>query len=101
MKAMRSMPLAAKACSAQSRRRRPPTSAKHFGVSAVVGISRRPRPAPMMIACIIPSRPHFLLSAGFRLGGGVPEQRGGKGGGQGPAGPDADGDLPAVTLQDP
>src|SRR5438105_2507102 len=46
MKAMRSMPLAAKASKAQSRRRRPPTLAKHLGVSAVVGMSRWPRPAP-------------------------------------------------------
>ena len=28
------------------------TSAKHLGVSAVVGINRRPRPAPMMMALI-------------------------------------------------
>ncbi len=30
--------------------RLPRTSAKHFGVSAVAGMSRCPRPAPMMIA---------------------------------------------------
>src|SRR6476659_4762091 len=53
MNATRSMPLARKAASAQSRMRRPPTSAKHLGVSAVVGIRRWPRPAPMMIACMV------------------------------------------------
>src|SRR6266511_274966 len=46
------MPLPAKAWSVQSRMRRPPTIAKHLGVSAVVGMSRMPRPAPMMMACM-------------------------------------------------
>src|SRR5437870_3185112 len=43
------IPMAAKASRAQSMRRRPPISAKHLGVSSVSGMSRRPRPAPMMI----------------------------------------------------
>src|SRR5262245_2434321 len=50
---MRSMPLARRAARAQSSRRRPATSAKHLGVSAVVGIRRWPRPAPMMMACMV------------------------------------------------
>src|SRR3954470_14610956 len=50
MKTTSVTPLAANAASAQSTRRRPPTSAKHLGVSAVVGMSRWPRPAPMTMA---------------------------------------------------
>src|SRR3954467_15676455 len=49
MKQTRSSPLAAKASTAQSSNRLPATSAKHFGTSAVVGINRRPRPAPITI----------------------------------------------------
>src|SRR5687767_2445090 len=44
------MPAAASASNPQSRMRLPCTWAKHLGVSAVVGISRRPRPAPIIIA---------------------------------------------------
>src|SRR5688500_19392128 len=61
MKATRSTPLARRAASVQSRMRRSPTSAKHLGVSAVVGISRLPRPAPMMMACILLPGRHVVL----------------------------------------
>src|SRR6266516_343152 len=49
MKQISVTPAPANARSVQSSRRRPFTSAKHLGVSAVVGINRRPRPAPMMM----------------------------------------------------
>src|SRR5687768_15006690 len=45
-------PPAASASIVQSRIRLPRISAKHFGAFSVVGMSLRPRPAPMMIARI-------------------------------------------------
>src|SRR6185503_18733463 len=72
MKQMSVTPAAANAASVQSSKRRPWTSAKHLGVSAVVGINRRPRPAPMMIAFIagiaapVKTRPPLLERAFVR-----------------------------------
>jgi hypothetical protein len=65
MKQMSVTPAPANAATAQSSKRRPFTSAKHLGVSAVVGINRRPRPAPMMMALIIESAPSENLLAAF------------------------------------
>src|SRR6185503_5783059 len=58
----------ANADSVQSSRRRPFTSAKHLGVSAVVGINRRPRPAPMMMAFMAGSISAPVKTRGLEFG---------------------------------
>src|SRR5437773_11678875 len=50
MKQMSRMPAEASASNPQSVMRLPGTWASHLGVSVVAGISRRPRPAPMIMA---------------------------------------------------